>query len=241
MSDAVLETIDLTMHFGGVTAVDHVNFTLRERELRCLIGPNGAGKSTFFKCLTGQLRLTSANGRVFIRGADVVGMRPHEVVRMGVGIKTQVPSVMNGLTVTENLWLAARRAHGWARSTAEVQRVIDEVGLADIARRQVGELAHGQRQMVEIGIVLAQDPWLVLLDEPAAGITGAEVEKLVALIRQINQNASVIVVDHDMEFVRMLGSTITVFHQGAVLTEGPAQQVLSDARVREVYIGNRTQ
>ncbi len=241
MSDAVVETIDLTMRFGGVTAVDHVNFTLRERELRCLIGPNGAGKSTFFKCLTGQYRLTSANGRVFIRGADVVGMRPHEVVRMGVGIKTQVPSVMNGLTVTENLWLAARRAHGWARSTAEVQRVIDEVGLADIARRQVGELAHGQRQMVEIGIVLAQDPWLVLLDEPAAGITGAEVERLVVLIRQINQSASVVVVDHDMEFVRMLGSTITVFHQGAVLTEGLAPQVLADARVREVYIGNRTQ
>jgi len=239
MSDAVVETIDLTMRFGGVTAVDRVNFTLAERELRCLIGPNGAGKSTFFKCLTGQYRLTSANGRVFIRGADVVGLRPHEIVRMGVGIKTQVPSVMNGLTVMENLWLAARRAHGWSRSTAEVQRVIEEVGLADIARRTVGELAHGQRQMVEIGIVLAQDPWLILLDEPAAGITGAEVEKLVALIRQINQNASVIVVDHDMEFVRMLGSRVTVFHQGAILVEGPANRILDDPVVREVYIGHR--
>jgi len=239
MSDAVVETIDLTMRFGGVTAVDRVNFALKERELRCLIGPNGAGKSTFFKCLTGQHRLSGANGRVLIRGADVVGMRPHEIVRMGVGIKTQVPSVLNGLTVMENLWLAARRAHGWTRATAEVQRVIDEVGLGDIARRTVGELAHGQRQMVEIGIVLAQDPWLILLDEPAAGITGAEVERLVTLIQQINQNASVIVVDHDMEFVRMLGARITVFYQGAVLTEGPAEQVLTDARVREVYIGNR--
>ena len=124
-------------------------------------------------------------------------------------------------------------------TTGRCSEVIDEVGLADIARRTVGELAHGQRQMVEIGIVLAQDPWLILLDEPAAGITGAEVEKLVSLIRQINQNASVIVVDHDMEFVRMLGASITVFHQGAVLTEGPAEQVLADARVREVYIGNR--
>ena len=239
MSDAVVETIDLTMRFGGVTAVDHVNFALRENELRCLIGPNGAGKSTFFKCLTGQYRLDSTNGRVFIRGADVVGMRPNEIVRMGVGIKTQVPSVMNGLTVTENLWLAARRAHGWARATAEVQRVTEEVGLSEIARRTAGELAHGQRQMVEIGIVLAQDPWLVLLDEPAAGITGTEVERLVGLIREINQKASVIVVDHDMEFVRMLGARITVFHQGAVLVEGPAETVLADARVREVYIGNR--
>jgi ABC-type uncharacterized transport system ATPase subunit len=239
MNEAVVETVDLTMRFGGVTAVDRVNFALREHELRCLIGPNGAGKSTFFKCLTGQYRLDSSNGRVLIRNADVTGMRPADIVRMGVGIKTQVPSVMNGLTVTENLWLAARRAHGWARSSAEVQRVIDEVGLGEIARRSVGELAHGQRQMVEIGIVLAQDPWLVLLDEPAAGITGAEVERLVGLIREINRKASVIVVDHDMEFVRMLGARITVFHQGAVLTEGPAEQVLGDARVREVYIGNR--
>ena len=239
MSEAVVEAIDLTKRFGGVTAVDRVNFTLKERELRCLIGPNGAGKSTFFKCLTGQYRLDRSNGRVLIRGTDVVGLRPHEIVRMGVGIKTQVPSVMNGLTVSENLWLAARRAHGWTRSAAEVQRVIEEVGLGEIARRTVGELAHGQRQMVEIGIVLAQDPWLVLLDEPAAGITGTEVERLVGLIRQINQTASVIVVDHDMEFVRMLGANVTVFHQGAVLTEGPAERVLADERVREVYIGNR--
>jgi branched-chain amino acid transport system ATP-binding protein/urea transport system ATP-binding protein len=239
MSDAVVETVDLTKRFGGVTAVDHVNFALKERELRCLIGPNGAGKSTFFKCLTGQYRLDSGNGRVLIRGSDVIGLRPHQIVRMGVGIKTQVPSVMNGLSVMENLWLAARRTHGWARSSAEVQRVIEEVGLSDLARRAVGELAHGQRQMVEIGIVLAQDPWLVLLDEPAAGITGAEVERLVRLIRQINQNASMIVVDHDMEFVRMLGARITVFHQGAVLTEGPPEKVLSDARVREVYTGSR--
>ena len=239
MSEAVVETIDLTKRFGGVTAVDHVNFALKERELRCLIGPNGAGKSTFFKCLTGQYRLDSGNGRVLIRGGDVVGLRPHQIVRMGVGIKTQVPSVMNGLTVMENLWLAARRTHGWTRSGAEVQRVIEEVGLGELARRTVGELAHGQRQMVEIGIVLVQEPWLVLLDEPAAGITGAEVERLVHLIRQINQNASVIVVDHDMEFVRMLSARITVFHQGAVLTEGAPEKVLSDARVREVYIGSR--
>ena len=239
MNEAVVETVDLTKRFGGVTAVDHVNFTLGERELRCLIGPNGAGKSTFFKCLTGQYQLDSSNGRVLIRGTDVVGLRPHEIVRMGVGIKTQVPSVMNGLTVLENLWLAARRTHGWERCGTEVQRIVDEVGLGEIARRTVGELAHGQRQMVEIGIVLAQDPWLVLLDEPAAGITGSEMDRLVGLVRQINQNASVVVVDHDMEFVRMLGAKITVFHQGAVLTEGPPEQVLSDPRVREVYIGSR--
>ena len=150
-----------------------------------------------------------------------------------------MPAVMNGLTVFENLWLAARRIHGHAGTRAEVERVIDELALADIARRTVGELAHGQRQIVELGLVLAQRPWLVLLDEPAAGITGAETERLVVLIRRINQTAAVVVVDHDMHFVRMLGGQVTVLHQGAVLMQGSTEQVLSDARVREVYIGNR--
>lgn len=238
---SVLETLDLTMRFGGVVAVDRVNFALRERELRCLIGPNGAGKSTFFKCLTGQFRLGHDNGRVLIRGSDVIGRSSHEIVRLGVGIKTQVPSVMNGMTVRENLWLSARRVHGWAGSNGAVDEMIAELKLGDLAKRLVGELAHGQRQMVEIGVVLVQRPWLVLLDEPAAGMTGPEVERLVGVIRRINQTASLIVVDHDMEFVRMLGSHVTVFHQGAVLVEGPAAKVLNDAKVREVYIGNRAQ
>lgn len=236
---AVLETLDLTMRFGGVVAVDRVNFALRERELRCLIGPNGAGKSTFFKCITGQYRLNHENGRVFIRGTDVTGWPSHEIVRLGVGIKTQVPSVMNGLTVYENVWLAARRVHGWAGSKAVVDETLAELRIDDLARRLVGELAHGQRQTVEIGVVLVQRPWLVLLDEPAAGMTGPEVERLAGIIRRINQTSSLIVVDHDMEFVRMLGSNVTVFNRGSVLIEGPAGQVLNDARVREVYIGNR--
>jgi branched-chain amino acid transport system ATP-binding protein len=235
----VVETHDLTMRFGGVVAVNAVNFSLRERELRCLIGPNGAGKSTFFKCLTGQYRLGHANGRVLIRGNDVTGWRSHEIVRLGVGIKTQVPSLMNGLSVEENLWLSARRIHGWAGATGALDEVVAELGLDDILRSEVGELAHGRRQMVEIGLVLAQRPWLVLLDEPAAGMTGDEMERLVAVIRRINETASVIVVDHDMEFVRMLGSRVTVFHQGGILVEGAADRVLDDERVREVYIGNR--
>jgi ABC-type uncharacterized transport system ATPase subunit len=235
----VVETVDLTMRFGGVVAVDRVNFSLRERELRCLIGPNGAGKSTFFKCITGQHRLGHENGRVLVRGSDVTGWPTHEVVRLGMGIKTQVPSVMNGMTVQENLWLAARRVHGWEGSNAAVDEILTELQLGGLARRLAGELAHGQRQMVEIGVVLVQKPWLVLLDEPAAGMTGPEVERLVEVIRRINRTASLIVVDHDMEFVRLLGTSVTVFYQGAILVEGPAETVLNDARVREVYIGNR--
>jgi branched-chain amino acid transport system ATP-binding protein/urea transport system ATP-binding protein len=237
--NGVVETHELTMRFGGVTAVDRVNFSLQERDLRCLIGPNGAGKSTFFKCLTGQYALRSENGRVIIRGTDVTGWNTHDIVRLGVGIKTQVPSVMNGLTVQENLWLSARRVHGWAGAGAAVEQISVELQLADQLRQLVGELSHGQRQMVEIGIVLIQHPWLVLLDEPAAGMTGNEVDRLIGVIQRINQTASVIVVDHDMEFVRMLGSRVTVFHQGSILLEGPAERVLVDPAVREVYIGNR--
>jgi branched-chain amino acid transport system ATP-binding protein/urea transport system ATP-binding protein len=239
MTDTVLDTRDLSMRFGGVQAVTYVNFSLKERELRCLIGPNGAGKSTFFKCLTGQIRLNHTHGRVFIRGHDVTGWRAYEIVRLGVGIKTQVPSVMNGLSVEENLWLSARRVHGRDAVGAIVAEVIEQMSLGSIARRTVGELAHGQRQLVEIGLVLAQRPWLLLLDEPAAGITGDETEQLVRILQQVNQKATVVVVDHDMEFVRMLGSRVTVMHQGAILREGPVDEVLADSVVREVYIGSR--
>ncbi|HUH83410.1 MAG TPA: ATP-binding cassette domain-containing protein [Stellaceae bacterium] len=239
MSEPVVETQDLTVRFGGVLAVNNVNFSLRARELRCLIGPNGAGKSTFFKSITGQLGAAQTSGRVLIRGQDVTGWRTHHVIRLGVGVKTQVPSVMNGLTVIENLWLSAQRTLAAPEAEATVDEMVAELRLQGFARRQVGELAHGQRQLVEIGVVLAGKPWLVLLDEPAAGITSTETERLVAIIKRINETASVIVVDHDMHFVRMLGGRITVFHQGAVLVEGETDTVLADARVREVYLGNR--
>lgn len=239
MREPIVETRELTMRFGGVTAVNNVDFTLRERELRCLIGPNGAGKSTFFKCLTGQYILKQDNGRVYIRGQDVTGWRPYEIVRLGVGIKTQVPSVMNGLTVYENIWLSARKVNDRPAAGTETKRVIEELELGTLSRRLVGEMAHGERQIVELGIVMAQRPALVLLDEPAAGITGAESEKLVKLIHRMNESAALIVVDHDMQFVRMLNADITVFHQGSVLIEGAADTVLSDKKVREVYVGNR--
>lgn len=239
MSETVVETQDLSVRFGGVHAVNNVNFRLKERELRCLIGPNGAGKSTFFKCLTGQVAIGHNDGRVKIRGQDVTGWRPYDIVRLGVGIKTQTPSVMNGLTVEENLWLSARRVHPREAVRDVVHSVIDQMSLEGIARRQLGELAHGQRQLVEIGIVLAQHPWLILLDEPAAGITHAEADRLVEIIHQVNQKATIVVVDHDMQFVRSLGGRVTVLHQGAVLREGPVDEVLADQKVREVYIGSR--
>jgi branched-chain amino acid transport system ATP-binding protein len=240
MSEIVVETRDLSVHFGGVSAVNNVNFALRERELRCLIGPNGAGKSTFFKSMTGQLRGADASGRVLIRGEEVTGWPTYRIMRLGVGVKTQVPSIMNGLTIEDNLWLSASRTNPQEADTA-VEQIIAEFAMQSIARRQVSELAHGQRQLVEIGMVLANRPWLVLLDEPAAGVTGHEMERLVSVIRKINRDAALIVVDHDMHFVRMLEAQITVFNQGSILVEGDPDQVLNDPRVREVYLGNRTQ
>jgi branched-chain amino acid transport system ATP-binding protein len=238
MNEIAIETRDLSVYFGGVSAVNNVNFVLRERELRCLIGPNGAGKSTFFKSVTGQLRGADSSGRVLIRGEEVTNWPTYRIMRLGVGVKTQVPSVMSGLTTEENLWLSALRTHPDA-AEGIVEEIITELALQPIARRQLNELAHGQRQLVEIGMVLANKPWLILLDEPAAGMTGQEVERIVGIIRNINRNAALIVVDHDMHFVRMLEAEITVFNQGAILVQGSADQVLNDPRVREVYLGSR--
>ena len=141
--DVVVEARELCMHFGGVRAVEQVDFTLYDRELRCLIGPNGAGKSTFFKCLTGQLVPTS--GEVLIRGHEMTGAEPFEIASLGVGIKTQVPNVFDGLTAEENIWLSARRWHGESRARALTAETIDRLDLGDIRRTLVGRLAHGQR------------------------------------------------------------------------------------------------
>lgn len=233
----MLETRSLSMHFGGVVAVDRVDFSLRENELRCLIGPNGAGKSTFFKCLTAQLRPTS--GEVVIRDFNVSGSESHQVARMGVGIKTQVPNLFDGLDVEENIWLSASQSASLKRSRVITSEVIERLQLGDVRKSQLGSLAHGQRQLVELGMVLAGEPWLVILDEPTAGMTQEEVIRTAEIIREINKSATMIVVEHDMQFIRMIARKVTVFHQGQILLEGDMDEVSADARVREVYLGHR--
>ncbi len=236
--DRAVETRGLSVHFGGVTALDAVDFSLGPRELRCLIGPNGAGKSTFFKCVTGQLAPSA--GEVFIRGENCTEYEPHAIARLGVGIKTQVPSVMNGLSARENIWLAARRRTRGRDADRITADTLERLRLGDIGRETVGTLAHGQRQLVELGIVLAGEPWLILLDEPAAGLTAEEVERMVGIIREMNESAALIIVEHDMHFIRMIAETVTVFHQGRILIEAPAETVLNDETVRDVYLGKRT-
>ena len=234
---ALLETKGLTMRFGGVVAVDHVDFTLQEVELRCVIGPNGAGKSTFFKCLTGQLRPTG--GEVLFRGAPVGRIGTHAIARLGVGIKTQVPNVFDGLTARDNVWTAATKVAPGRIAERRTDEAMERVGIAGVADRIVGQLAHGQRQLVELAMVIAPEPDLILLDEPAAGMTDEEVDRLVDLIAELNQRHALVVVEHDMQFIRRIAKTVTVFHQGAVLIEGNVADILTNDQVRDVYLGKQ--
>jgi ABC-type uncharacterized transport system ATPase subunit len=232
---ALLQTVDLSIRFGGVEAVRRVSLALAERELRCLIGPNGAGKSTLFKLLTGQLKPTG--GRILFRGQDITGDHTHAIARRGIGIKTQVPSLFDGLTVREHLWLSARRTNPAARARQIADEILERIGLAGLAGQIAGRLAHGQRQWVELGTVLAGNPALLLLDEPAAGMTHDEVARTAELIREINRTHALIVVEHDMQFVKMIARTVTVMHQGAVLVEDTMDRILEDSTVRDVYLG----
>ena len=233
----LLEACGVTMRFGGVTALQSVDFRLMPAELRCLIGPNGAGKSTFFKILTGQLRATE--GAITFRGTDISDAEPHEIARLGVGIKTQVPNVFNGLSVRENIFIGAGRRRPMRRARELVDQTLTRLQLQPLAHRLVGELAHGQRQWVEIATVLAQEPELILLDEPAAGMNHAEVQRTAELIHEINRTQAMVIVEHDIPFIRMIASTVTVFNQGAILIEDTVGRVLADQRVRDVYLGRQ--
>lgn len=237
MAEVVLETHALTMRFGGVTAADNVNFKLRARELRCLIGPNGAGKSTFFKCVTGLQ--TPTEGQVFMRGYDTTEWMPHQIAALGVGIKMQTPSVMDNLTVFENIWLAARRFSAPDDATRKAAEMVERLALDPIARSTLGQLAHGERQRVELGLVAVADPWLVLLDEPAAGMSAEDVERMTGIIRELNKTAAIVIVEHDMQFIRAIAEQVTVFHQGSVLMEDHVDRVMADPQVRNVYLGKK--
>lgn len=233
----LLETRMLNVRFGGVHATRDVNFTLAEAELRCVIGPNGAGKSTFFKLLTGQTRPSS--GQILFRGQDISNMLPHEPGRLGIGIKTQVPSLFNGLTVWENVWLSARRTNSDAQARRITRDTLERVGMLSYRDSLAGLLAHGLRQWVEIAVVIAADPPLILLDEPAAGMSDAEVARTAELILEINRQHALVVVEHDMNFIRMIAKKVTVLHQGAILREDTPDRIMSDPLVQQIYLGKK--
>lgn len=232
----LLETRRLSKEFGGVHAVAGVDFCLRQGELRCLIGPNGAGKSTFFKMLTGQIR--PSGGAILFDGTEIAGLSQHAIARLGIGIKNQVPSLWEGLSVHEHLWISARRLNGVRAAAHITGELLADLDLARVAGRAVGALSHGERQWVEIGMVIAQKPRLMLLDEPTAGMAADEVERTVGLLRAINRLASIIVVEHDMQFIEKIAGIVTVFHQGQILVEDRMEKVLANPIVREVYLGS---
>jgi ABC-type uncharacterized transport system ATPase subunit len=231
----ILETHKLSKHFGGVHAVEDVDFRLRHGELRCVIGPNGAGKSTFFKMITAQLK--PSEGRITFEGKDISGEQRHAISRMGIGIKNQVPDVFDGISTRENIWAAARFRHAPKRAEPIVDKVLSQMNLTAEADNLVGELSHGQRQWVEFGMVMSSEPKIILLDEPTAGMTVEETSLTADLILEINKTTPIIVVEHDMQFIRKIADIVTVLHQGKILAEDTMTNIQQNQTVLDVYLG----
>ncbi|MGI8807776.1 MAG: urea ABC transporter ATP-binding protein UrtD [Acidimicrobiales bacterium] len=239
---ALLEVRDLEVVFDGFRAVDKLDITIDEGEVRFLIGPNGAGKTTLIDVVTGLTK--PAGGTVSFAGQSLLGLPEHKIVRMGVGRTFQTASVFEQLTVVENLDLAAsfrrplrallRRRKG---VSGAVDAALETVGLADQADKLAEVLSHGQKQWLEIGMLLVQDPHLLLLDEPVAGMSKDERTRTGELLHEIARTKTVIVVEHDMEFLRRYANRVTVMHEGSILCEGTVAEVQADERVQEVYLG----
>jgi urea transport system ATP-binding protein len=241
----VLYVEGVTVAFDGFKALDDLSLYLEDGELRCIIGPNGAGKTTLMDVITGKTRPDA--GRVFFGSTiDLTQLREHEIVRTGIGRKFQKPTVFEERDVFENLELAAKgpktvRHALFGRLSSEllgrIEAMARTIGLAGELERNAGELSHGQKQWLEIGMLLMQAPRLLLVDEPVAGMTQQEVERTSELLRSLAGTHTVVVVEHDMEFVRSIARTVTVLHQGRVLAEGSMDAVQADPRVVEVYLG----
>lgn len=242
--EPVLSVKNVKVVFSGFQALKGVDLDVGDREIVTIIGPNGAGKSTLLDAIVGKSPV--ATGSVYYHGQDITNKSPHEIARMGIGRKFQNPNVYNDLTVFENILLALKGSHSvvasirarLTRSKKEkIEDVLERIGLTDKAFTKVSSLSHGQKQWVEIGMVLAQDPTVVLLDEPTAGMTPDETYATGEIIKTISQGHSVVVIEHDMEFVKQIAQRIVVLHQGEKLTEGLVHEVQNNPKVIEVYLG----
>ncbi len=241
----ILYLEDVTVSFDGFKALDRLTMTIDVGEMRCIIGPNGAGKTTMMDVVTGKTRPES--GQVFFgQTMNLLQMQEHQIALSGIGRKFQKPTVFENHSVFENLELALHGNKGvWqtlfarlsSRQKERIEEILNMIGLRDQMQRPAGLLSHGQKQWLEIGMLLAQSPKLLLLDEPAAGMTGREVDFTVELLTSLAGNHSIIVVEHDMAFVSALARTVTVLHEGRVLVEGRMDQIRNDPRVQEVYLG----
>jgi urea transport system ATP-binding protein len=234
--------------YDGFKALNNLNFIVDYNELRVVIGPNGAGKTTLLDVICGKTKPVA--GRViFGKDTDLIGKHEDEIVDLGIGRKFQAPSIYGNLTVWENLDLSLKRpskgvfATLVSRSLPQERRRIDEtlevIGLKDVPHRRAGSLSHGQKQWLEIGMVILQDPALLLVDEPVAGMTDKETEQTGRLLQALAEKHAVVVIEHDMEFVRQIARTVTVLHEGTVICEGTVDKVQGDERVREIYLGRQ--
>ncbi len=243
----ILAMEGVTKTFDGFRAINGLNFYMDEGELRVIIGPNGAGKSTMLDLITGRTRPDA--GKVeFGRDTDLTRLNEYEIARLGIGRKFQTPSVYIDHTVEENIWLSIEGRRGvWAclfsrlrpSDRDRIHEVLETIGLTDRAASKAGALSHGQKQWLEIGMLLAQNPRLLLVDEPAAGMTDDETVRTGELLLSLAGRHSIVVIEHDMVFVRQIARTVTVLHQGSILCEGTVDQVQNDERVMEVYLGRK--
>jgi ABC-type uncharacterized transport system ATPase subunit len=233
----VIRADNLMVRFGGLLAVAGVSLALGSRETCCIVGPNGAGKSTFFNMLTGTVRPTS--GHIFVEDRELTGMAVRHFARHGIARKFQAPSVFPTLTVFDNLEVAQRNRGPANRRRQALHDILDLLRLADFAERRAGDLAHGEKQWLEIGMALATEPKILLLDEPTAGMGPEETQRTVELLRGLAERAAVAVIEHDMEFVRALAAPTLVMHQGRIIASGSFEAVANDPTVRDVYLGRQ--
>jgi urea transport system ATP-binding protein len=244
-TDFVLAVEDLTVSFDGFKAIDKLTLYVDRGELRVIIGPNGAGKTTLLDLICGKTRPSS--GSIKFKNQEMSGLQEHRIVRAGIGRKFQTPSIYENLSVFKNLEVSypkGRSVFGALAFTcddevrARIEDVVLDIGLADQLNAEAGLLSHGQKQWLEIGMLLMQDPELLMLDEPIAGMSVRERELTAELLQRIARNRSLIVIEHDMEFVKRIAHKVTVMHQGKILAEGSMDKVQNDPRVIDVYLGH---
>ena len=243
--DVLLRTEQLTRSFGSLIAVNRVDVAIKRGELRSIIGPNGAGKTTFFRLVSGEM--VPSSGRVWFNGADITGLPQYRVSRLGISKSYQITNIFPHLSVLENVRVAvqghARSFNFWARAAALAEcreralAILDSVGLATKVGRLAAHLSHGEKRHLEIGIALASDPALLLLDEPTAGMSPEETDETMHLIRELAAGRTVVVVEHKMKLVMGISHTITVLHQGQVLAEGTPDEIRGNETVRQTYLG----
>ncbi|WP_308718863.1 urea ABC transporter ATP-binding protein UrtD [Komagataeibacter xylinus] len=242
--DLVLDMRDVSVTFDGFRAINNLSLALRPGEMRAIVGPNGAGKTTMMDIITGKTRPDT--GTVRFQNHDLTRLDEPAIARLGIGRKFQKPTVFEALSVTENLLLSLKGVRSpfavlMARMNAQERERIEHLlrltRLEAVANQPAGGMSHGQKQWLEIGMLMGQEPELLLVDEPVAGMTDAETMATADLLREINRTRSVVVVEHDMDFVRALGVDVTVLHEGSVLAEGTLDAVSADPRVIEVYLG----